>query len=50
MLGYLSLSLIFLLLALGIFGFTDKALLMWSLGVNLFYIGWIIIHYWRGGK
>jgi len=41
---------IFLGLALGIFGFTGKAIVAWFLGINLFYIGWMVIHYWRSRK
>ncbi len=37
------LAIIFLILAIGIFGFTIKALIMWFLGINIFYIGWLII-------
>ena len=47
MLVVISLIVIFLGLALGIFGFTGKAIVMWFLSVNLFYIGWMIIHFWK---
>lgn len=33
--------------SLGVFGFTEKAVLICFLSVNLFYIGWMIIHQWR---
>lgn len=46
----ITLVVIFLGLALGIFGFTGKAIVMWFLSVNLFYIGWMIIHFWKESK
>lgn len=41
----LCLFLIYTFLALGIFGFTYKAILTVSIGMNVFFIGWMVIHY-----
>lgn len=46
--GFKYLFILYLCLALGIFGFTYKAIFAASIGLNVFYIGWMIIHYVRG--
>ncbi len=47
---YIKLMIIFAILSLIFFGITWKAVLLWFLVSNWFYVSWLVIHYYNEYK